>query len=257
MGRRYGKPKRYRRIDDIIRPSSQAWSMPGRSDPKVHSHNTIINIFKSTLVADPLLFDCSIVPFRSPGPAQYSAKRSFTLPDMPSYTLRARFSDPADKANAFGPGPAAYSIDTGMVKHKAPHYSLAGRLDEKFRNRRLGPGPAAYNTAAHSGHLKRAAAYSMKGRHNMRSHQAYVPGPGSYNINKTTFRKGPLLGIKLKALGGMGPNPGPADYNPHKDSIMHAAPRFTFRMRTKGIGSDSRYTPGPAHYGPPIVPPIR
>lgn len=139
----------------------------------------------------------------TPGPGAYNNQ------DVPygvlSGNARSRKITMAPKTNnpfhSDAPPPTSYKVKTGIGSRAiserfTPSWSLGGRNDFGSTNytavKSANPGPGAYGTTEPGVFKPNSGKFSLGGRTQMKDYSSLKenPGPGSYNIDGTTAKKG-------------------------------------------------------------------
>eukprot|EP00340_Litonotus_pictus_P006947 CAMPEP_0170516242 /NCGR_PEP_ID=MMETSP0209-20121228/2517_1 /TAXON_ID=665100 ORGANISM="Litonotus pictus, Strain P1" /NCGR_SAMPLE_ID=MMETSP0209 /ASSEMBLY_ACC=CAM_ASM_000301 /LENGTH=319 /DNA_ID=CAMNT_0010801059 /DNA_START=10 /DNA_END=970 /DNA_ORIENTATION=+ len=111
------------------------------------------------------------------------------------------------------------------------------------------PGPSEYNNEINTG--RRSPSWKMGQRYKNKALED-APGVGRYDY-KSSIGDGPRYSIKKAEYSGVldktNANPGPLDYEPHKDKVLRNNPAYS--MSKKIQMKDKDLYPGPGQYQDP------
>lgn len=132
-------------------------------------------------------------------------------------------------------GPGSY--DLGVPK-RGPSFSLGVRDSAKPNSQSSIPGPGTYNTDKSTFSKNSAPAYSMGGRNTTNSSISQSPGPGAYNIESSSKNHiGPTYNMNSRVSDAV--------ISSFGNSNLKSAPAFSFGGRSH-FRVDN--TPGPGSY---------
>lgn len=260
--------------------SAPAWSFPGRSEekstfttPGPGNYNPKLQTFSNTPnVKIGTSSRSNIFASTTPGPGAYNTSGSLTNRPAPKIGSSKR---PPLSDSLLTPGPGTYEIKSTAVE--GPKFSMPGRSSSKKLDNM--PGPGHYDHSQTEQNVReRAPAYKIGTEaRTERPQSAYVPGPGTYSVDKKDL--GPKWGFgsqsrdnifKIEVPGpgtynmpssqsnrgfsmtGRKPdspkdqNPGPGAYNPAP--VRPKSPNWTLGKSPKGESRNNSMAPGPGAY---------
>ncbi|EGR31757.1 hypothetical protein IMG5_102570 [Ichthyophthirius multifiliis] len=142
----------------------------------------------------------------------------------------------------FVPGPGAYTVEKKQ-KVIPPNWKFGTSNRSGFRATQ-NPGPGSYLISS-----KNIGAKFSIGREQRAEKSTFVPGPGTYNPNKSSCQSPPQysMGMKYNHLDGRF-QPGPGAYN-HKSTVL-GVPSMKFPKSQRGTlnQSTNNLGPGPGNY---------
>lgn len=149
------------------------------------------------------------------------------------------------------PGPGKYDISKNYksVINTKPSYSFGARLSKHAR-RQFVPGPGSYNLHKSTGVYKSAPRFSMRPKNNQRNRGGMADTPGAkYHIASTigTGMKKTMFGRTFPPMKKSSSTPGPNAYLPNKLVTYSRRPQFTMRARTAGPKPGVYANPGPKY----------
>lgn len=175
----------------------------------------------------------------------------------PSFSIGGIIEDKSIKKRSPGP---IYNPQYHFTHDVSPSYSLLPRREDLTGGTQT-PAPNQYDPTK-SKWFRSQKKFALKGRIETREDVASsTPGPTDYDVSKS-IRKHSLIGCKIgKRLPDMTQKhlksvPGPAAYMPSTNYVLPRSKKFSIGARTKTADSNDD-NPGPGHYGPSIIPPLR
>ncbi|KAJ3261716.1 hypothetical protein HK103_004667 [Boothiomyces macroporosus] len=243
-------------------------------------NRTAMGEYKSN---DPDFHPLSHLAIPGPGPLDYDPKLP---PSGFQYSILGKHQGPERIEG--GPGPNQYNIDKNkLIFDSVPQWTFANQSVFTINlQKEATPSPLTYNIPSTFG--KDSLSCTVSGRHETKPE--ITPGPLDYKVPNVLpdAPKGPAFTMRHKyddvflkgngvpgpdvyypkldksektvSLKGMskdpkndeyiGPNPGPADYNPNIKLTVDSVPKFSLGSRLKERPSDNYFVPGPCAYEP-------
>ena len=180
----------------------------------------------------------------NPGPGAYSVP--FEVPEGPKYSIKPKLVLMDDKNKNNFPGPGTYKP---MYKSASYFYSFG--LKNKKIKRNDTPGPGNYQIRTEKDMIMPSYLFGKEKRENQTvKNKIYIPGPGSYNLNKEgVLTRNPKysFGAKLKGRNYNTLSPGPGAYN-LKPLIGREGIKSSIGLKLNKTIDQEKNTPGPGAY---------
>ncbi|KAJ3321754.1 hypothetical protein HDV06_003903 [Boothiomyces sp. JEL0866] len=179
----------------------------------------------------------------TPGPERYFPPSEFGKSPKYSFGLKTFTS------TEVSPGPLDYKVPSVLPDApKGPAFTMRHKYDDVFYKGNGVPGPDVYYPKLD----KAEKSVSLKGM-SKEPKIVLTPGPANYIIPSSV--NGPKCtmtprNIPYQDEQYIGPNPGPADYNPTIKLTVDSVPKFSLGSRLKERPSDNHFVPGPCAYEP-------
>lgn len=193
----------------------------------------------------------------TPGPGTYSSFLNTSQKKGPSYTIRTKSNSIAARAES--PGPGAYEQNSLLLNQRHATYKIGTAQREPLHGTYENPGPGHYFKKL-AGFLESGSSLKHKfggAERSLLDISKSLPGPGSYNLNRTFDSNAGGISILSKRresdLIGASRLPGPGSYEP---SLLFKKKAPAYRLgsapRSQAI-KDQMLVPGPGEYSPDYI----
>ncbi|KAL4435362.1 hypothetical protein ABPG74_022845 [Tetrahymena malaccensis] len=195
-----------------------------------------------------------------PGPGQYKTENQVKVVHNQSPQYSIGQSGRTDLLKSDAPSPGTYKLPS-LLGNEAPKYHIGEKrsIDYEEREKQKIPGPANYSPKSFQ---KNAPAFSIPksdrndspNKQDKLNKSFEAPGPGYYDINKTTLN-GPsyakMGSQKREDLVYNKESPGPGKYNISQSAldVQRKSPKFSIGSQDRSsIDGAGRTTPGVGQY---------
>ncbi|KAI8913439.1 hypothetical protein EDD86DRAFT_273915, partial [Gorgonomyces haynaldii] len=247
-----GPTKYDTRSINLIFDDSPHWSLgrkysPLKSKnvtPSPFHYNDTVNSFGKNNLSYTMSGRFDFQEEETPGPDRYLPRQEFgPTSGQPKYSFGHK---PKTKEES-SPGPLDYQVPpTRPDFPKGPSFTMGHRIQEIQHDKY--PGPDRYYPQI----ISSEKTASLKGIHK-ENKQSKTPGPANYIMPQDLF-SGPRYTLTARNIPYeddqfIGPNPGPADYNPHPQLTLPSTPSYSLGSRPKER-IKTQEVPGPQAYLP-------
>lgn len=180
----------------------------------------------------------------TPGPGGYESIGKVSR-KAPAFSLQGKTHQGA-KENV--PGPGAYEPNTANLKSN-PKYTFSGKIDSDFSSNKYTPAPGSYDPKIDPMRPSSAKVNFPKAKRGEEFNKGYNVGPGNYEIKDVKGTQGGFMSIGKKGLPDDSYKaPGPGAYEVNRTTLnlnKNIAPYL--KSKNDGVNFESE-VPGPGQY---------